>query len=105
MVFGKVSLGPTRLGSRIVNIDDSEAEEISGYIKTLPLAAGGMPGAMAPTDVALVVANSFPAAMRAEQLVDIKWDVPPEQLLNSEDLMTDAKTLQKERLEVNFLCW
>ena len=98
MVFGKVSLGPTRLGSRIVNIDDSEAEEISGYIKTLPLAAGGMPGAMAPTDVALVVANSFPAAMRAEQLVDIKWDVPPEQLLNSEDLMTDAKTLQKEKV-------
>jgi len=98
MVFGKVSLGPTRLGSRIVNIDDSEAEEISGYIKTLPLAAGGMPGAMASTDVALVVANSFPAAMRAEQLVDIKWDVPPEQLLNSDDLMSDAKTLQKEKI-------
>jgi len=30
MVFGKVSLGPTRLGSRIVNINDSEAEEITG---------------------------------------------------------------------------
>ena len=97
MVFGKVSLGPTRLGSKIVEINDSEAEEITGYIKTLPLSASGMPGMAPGTDVALVVANSFPAAMRAEQLVDIKWEVPPEQVVNSDELMVEAKRIQKDR--------
>ena len=97
MVFGKVSLGPTRLGSKIVNINDSEAEEITGYIRTLPLSASGAPGMAPGTDVALVVANSFPAAMRAEQLVDIKWDVPPDQVLNSEELMDESKRLQQSR--------
>ncbi len=97
MVFGKVSLGPTRMGSRIVSIDDSEAEEITGYIKTLPLSASGTPGMAPPTDIALVVANSFPAAMRAEQLVDVKWDVPPDQLLNNEDMFAEAERLQTSR--------
>ena len=97
MVFGKVSLGPTRLGAKITKIDDSEAEEVTGYIKTLPLSASGSPGMMPATDVALVVANSFPAAMRAEQVIDIKWDVLPGQLLNSDDLMSEAKRIQRER--------
>ena len=97
MVFGKVSLGPTRLGSKITSIDDSEAEEIKGYIKTLSVSASGMPGFAPNTDVGLVVANSFPAAMRAEKLVDIKWDVPPDQVLNSADLMSEAKRLQREQ--------
>ena len=97
MVFGKVSLGPTRLGSRIVNINDSEAEEITGYIKTLPLSASGTPGMAPGTDVALVVANSFPAAMRAEQVIDVEWDVPPDQLVNGEELYSEAVRLQKNR--------
>ncbi len=97
MVFGKVSLGPTRLGSKIVKINDSEAEEITGYIRTLPLSASGSPGMAPGTDVALVVANSFPAAMRAEQVVDIQWDVPPDQLLNGKDLYSEAERLQKSR--------
>ena len=93
MVYGKVSLAPTRLGSKIRSIDDTAArEEISGYIRTLALSASGFPGT-GSTEVALVIAENFPAAMRAEQIVDINWEVPAEQRVDSAELLASAKAL------------
>jgi len=93
MVYGKVSLAPTRLGSKIRSIDDTAArEEISGYIRTLALSASGFPGT-GSTEVALVIAENFPAAMRAEQIVDINWEVPAEQRVDSAELLASAKVL------------
>ncbi len=93
MVYGKVSLAPTRLGSKIRSIDDTAArEEISGYIRTLALSASGFPGT-GSTEVALVIAENFPAAMRAEQIVDISWEVPAEQRVDSAELLASAKAL------------
>ena len=45
------------------------------------------------TDVALVVADSYPAAMRAEKAISVKWRVPESQLVNSEELHQGAKSL------------
>ena len=98
MVFGKLSLGPTRLGSTISMVDDSEAKEIEGYIDTISVSASGFPGITPETEVALVIATSFPVAMRAEKLIDIKWDVPSQQLVNSRDLTSEAKTIQSEQV-------
>ena len=93
MVYGKVSLAPTRLGSKIRSIDDTAArEEISSYIRTLALSASGFPGT-GSTEVALVIAENFPAAMRAEQIVDINWEVPAEQRVDSAELLASAKAL------------
>jgi isoquinoline 1-oxidoreductase len=103
MVYGKMSLAPTRLGSKVLSINDAAArEEIPGYIRTLSLSASGMPG-MGRTDVALVIAESFPAAMRAAQLVDVQWDVPASQMVSSEALFADAKSIPDRELGVNFL--
>ena len=47
MVFGKVSLAPTRLGSTIEYVNDSAArEEIDGYLETLSVSTYGfqLPG-------------------------------------------------------------
>ena len=75
MIYGKMSLAPTRLGSTIQKIDDSQAEDIAGYLTTLKLSATGFYG-MGVTDVALVLAKSYPAALRAEQVIDVEWDAP-----------------------------
>ena len=93
MVFGKVSLAPTRLGSTIEYINDASArEEIDGYLQTLSINTLGFPGSgERRTDVALVVAESYPAAMRAEKTISVKWRVPDSQLVNSEELHSGAK--------------
>lgn len=98
MVYGKTSLAPTRLGSKIVSIDDSMAEDIPGYITTLQLSAMGFPG-MGSTDVALVVAKSFPAAMRAEKVINVEWDAPMANLLDEQDLWDEAEELASSRQE------
>ena len=103
MVYGKMSLAPTRLGSTISSVNDIAArEEIPGYIRTLSLSASGAPG-MGRTDVALVIAESFPAAMRAAQLIDVQWDVPASQKISSEALFADAKALPDREQGVKFL--
>ncbi len=61
-----------------------------------------MPG-MGRTDVALVIAESFPAAMRAAQLIDVQWDVPASQRISSEALFADAKALPDRAEGVKFL--
>ncbi|HCG69509.1 MAG TPA: hypothetical protein DE147_03570, partial [Gammaproteobacteria bacterium] len=85
MIYGKMSLAPTRLGSTIQKIDDSQAEDIAGYLTTLKLSATGFYG-MGVTDVALVLAKSYPAALRAEQVIDVEWDAPVANLLDEADL-------------------
>ena len=94
MVYGKVSLGPTRLGSKVSQINDSVArEEVKGYLKTLRIVTSGFPGFDDgdDTDVGLVIAESFPSAMRAERSLDIKWEIPDENLISTQDLFADAK--------------
>ena len=95
MVFGKVSLAPTRPGSTIEYVNDAAArEEIDGYLQTLSVSTMGFPGSgERRTDVALVVADSYPAAMRAEKAISVKWQVPDSQLVNSEELHQGAKEL------------
>ena len=95
MVFGKVSLAPTRLGSTIEYVNDSAArEEIDGYLETLSVSTYGFPAAgERKTDVALVIAESYPAAMRAEKAISVKWRVPENQLVDSEELHKGAKEL------------
>ena len=94
-IYGKASLAPTRLSSTIRSIDDSEAEEIPGYIDTLSIPTRGG-GSMGSTDVALVLAKSFPAAMRADKLIKVDWDVAQENMLNEDDLWLEAERIHNE---------
>ncbi len=94
MVYGKVSLAPTRLGSKLLFINDANArEEVNGYLSTLSLTTKALPGLSmgSKTDVALVIAESFPGAMRAEKSIEVTWDVPPENLVDAKALFADAK--------------
>ena len=96
MVYGKASLAPTRLGSKIIELDDSLAKEVPGYVTTLEMSTLGLTG-MGNTEVALVIAKSFPAALRAEKALRVTWESPDENLLDEEDLWTEASRLAEAR--------
>lgn len=69
MVYAHPMIPPTRYGSTIRSIDDSAAKDIRGYLQTIQIDD--------PSDViqgwALVIADNFPAAMKAADAVKIDW--------------------------------
>ncbi|HIG39606.1 MAG: molybdopterin cofactor-binding domain-containing protein [bacterium] len=71
MVFAKPLLPPTRYGSSIKNIDDRLARGVKGYQQTITLddPSGTVPG------WALVIADSYHAALAAERLIKVDWQL------------------------------
>ena len=73
MVYAHPLIPPTRYGSTINSIDDTAAKDIPGYVQTLVLDD--------PSDMlqgwALVIAENFPAAMRAAAAVEVDWAPGP----------------------------
>jgi len=73
MVYARPKLPPTRNGCQVVSIDDSAARAVPGYLKSLALddPSGTVPGWV------VVVAESFVAASRAADLVQVNWTSGP----------------------------
>ena len=69
MVYARPKIPPTRNGSSVRSIDDSAARNVKGYIKSLALED---PSGTAPGWV-MVYAGSYPAAIRAADLVKVDW--------------------------------
>ena len=69
MVYARPKVPPTRHDSRVVSIDDSAARRVPGYLKSLALddPSGTVPGWV------MVYAETFIAANKAADLVNVKW--------------------------------
>ncbi|BCI66158.1 xanthine dehydrogenase family protein molybdopterin-binding subunit [Acetobacter aceti] len=69
MVYGRPKMPPTRYGSKVVSVDDSEAKKVPGYIRyiTLEDPSDTVPGWV------VVLAKSYPAAIRATDLLKVEW--------------------------------
>ncbi len=69
MVYARPKIPPTRNGASVRSIDDSAARNIKGYLKCLALEdpSGTVPGWV------MVFASSYPAAIRAADLVKVDW--------------------------------
>jgi CO/xanthine dehydrogenase Mo-binding subunit len=69
MVYARPKIPPTRNGARVRSIDDSAARKINGYIGSLALEdpSNTVPGWV------MVFASSYPAAIRAADLVRVDW--------------------------------
>jgi isoquinoline 1-oxidoreductase beta subunit len=68
-VYARPKVPPTRYDSKVVSIDDSSAKRVPGYLKSLALddPSGTVPGWV------MVYAETFIAANKAADLVNVKW--------------------------------
>jgi len=92
MVYATPIMAPTRYGSTIMAIDDTAAQDIPGYLRTIAIddPSGFIEG------MALAVAETFPAAMRAAEAVDVSWDPGETATVNEADLMAEGERLVKD---------
>ncbi len=69
MVYAKPLLPPTRYGSVVRSVDDSAANSVKGYQQALVLddPSNSVPGWV------LVIADSYHAAQRAAQVIEVDW--------------------------------
>ena len=69
MVYARPKIPPTRNGASVRSIDNSAARSVKGYIRCLALEdpSGTVPGWV------MVFASSYPAAIRAADLVKVVW--------------------------------
>ncbi|MFT5589102.1 MAG: isoquinoline 1-oxidoreductase beta subunit [Bradyrhizobium sp.] len=92
MVYARPRVPPTRYGSTVLSIDDSAARKVKGYLKSVALTdpSGTVPGWV------MVYADSYSAAMRAADLVDIKWQAGAAAKVSEADILAHAKKLITE---------
>jgi CO/xanthine dehydrogenase Mo-binding subunit len=69
MVYARPKIPPTRNGAKVRSVDDSAAKKVKGYISSLVLED---PSDTVPGWV-MVFASSYPAAIRAADLIKVDW--------------------------------
>jgi len=89
MVYARPKLPPTRNGSKVIAVDDSAARKVKGYLRTITLED---PSDTVPGWV-MVIAESYPAAIRATDLVEVKWTPGPGATVSEKDLQQHAAQL------------
>jgi isoquinoline 1-oxidoreductase subunit beta len=69
MVYARPKIPPTRNGAKVRSIDDLAARKVKGYISSLALEdpSNTVPGWV------MVFASSYPAAIRAADLIKVDW--------------------------------
>ena len=89
MIYARPKIPPTRYDSKVVSIDDSAAKHLPGYIRSLALddPSGTVPGWV------MVLADSFPAASRAADLVKVTWSSGEAAHVSEQDLQQRAAEL------------
>ena len=89
MVYAKPIVPPTRYGSWVKSVDDSRAKNVKGYQQTLVLKdpSNTVPG------WALVIADSFHAAQRAERLITVEWDAGATARVTEQDILNRGAEL------------
>ncbi|MDJ0911327.1 MAG: molybdopterin-dependent oxidoreductase [Woeseiaceae bacterium] len=93
MVYAHPLIPPTRYGSRINSIDDTAASDIRGYMQTIevPDASDFVQG------WALVIAENFPAAMKAAKAVEVDWTPGPTASVLESHILEEGERLTQDR--------
>ncbi|OHB26213.1 MAG: aldehyde dehydrogenase [Phenylobacterium sp. RIFCSPHIGHO2_01_FULL_69_31] len=89
MVYARPKLPPTRYGSTVVSIDETEAKKVPGYIRAIALddPSGTVPGWV------MVYADSFVAADRAVEALKVAWKAGDTDKVSEADLQARARAL------------
>ncbi len=93
MAYGHPVMAPTRYGSVITTIDDAAAKEIPGYLSTVAIddPSGFVQG------MAVVLAENFPAAMKASQAVNVTWDAGETATVGEDDILAEGQRLVNDK--------
>src|SRR5262245_52426534 len=83
MVYARPKIPPTRYGSVVRAVDDSAAKRVKGYLKSLVLED---PSNLVPGWV-VVCATSYPAAIRAADLVKVDWTPGDSAKVSEQDIL------------------
>jgi isoquinoline 1-oxidoreductase beta subunit len=83
VIYARPKIPPTRYGSSVRRIDDSAAKKVKGYIKCIVLED---PSDTVPGWV-MVLASSYPAAIRAADLVKVEWLVGDAANVSEQDIL------------------
>jgi isoquinoline 1-oxidoreductase subunit beta len=91
MVYGALVIPRTRYGSKVLSIDDSEAQKILGFVKAVKVddSIGKCTGWV------VALAETFPAAMKAAQALKVKVDPGPYGNLGLADIFAELKDATK----------
>ncbi len=89
MVFARPLLPPTRYGSKVNGIDDSAAKEVPGYRQSIQITdpSNKIQGWVA------VIADTYPAAMKAADLVSVDWEPGPTATVSEQDILDRGQAL------------
>ena len=82
MVYARPKLPPTRNDSKVVSVDDTAARQVKGYLQSIILddASATVPGWV------MVIAKTYPAAIRAADLVKVIWNSGPSASISEKDI-------------------
>jgi isoquinoline 1-oxidoreductase subunit beta len=83
MVYARPKIPPTRYGSMVRSVDDSAAKQVKGYLTSLVL---DDPSNLVPGWV-VVCATSYPAAIRAGDLVKVDWTPGESAKVSEQDVL------------------
>jgi len=86
MVYARHKIPPTRNGSKVKSIDDAAARKVKGYLQSLAL---DDPSDTVPGWV-MVIAETYPAAIRAAELVKVDWAPGPTSRVSEADILDHA---------------
>jgi isoquinoline 1-oxidoreductase beta subunit len=86
MVYARPKLPPTRNGSTVVSVDDSAAKSVKGYVGNVVLddPTGTVSGWV------MVIAETYPAAIRAADAVRVTWTPGPTAHVSEQDILDHA---------------
>jgi CO/xanthine dehydrogenase Mo-binding subunit len=93
MLYAHPLIPPTRYGSTIKSIDDTAAKDIRGYVQTMALED--------PAEIlqgwAVVIAEDFPAAMKAAEAVVVDWEPGPTAAVTEAHLVAEGNQLCQDK--------
>ena len=83
MIYARPKIPPTRYGSVVRSVEDSAAKRVKGYLKSLVLEdpSNTVPGWV------VVCAASYPAAIRAADLVKVDWAAGDASKVSEQDIL------------------